>query len=297
MNLLNWFERKTAKWPNLMMILIGCYIVGFILSYVFPLGLYYVVFEPSLIFRGEVWRLFSFLLYAGAGDNLFMTLITCFIYFSISKTLEQILGRARVNFFLISGLVITLISGFLMFFILGTGMMLTPIYLYSSLFTLLALIYPDAQFLLFFFIPIKGKYMIFLTAALYLLDIIRCFASGGALTGFAIIIMVLAAVLNLILFITLNGGGSRKTVNIRAYQAQKKMRQAFEQPKMEYRHKCRICGRTEKTNPELQFRYCSKCLNGSEYCSDHIYTHMHLSKDGSEILDYTENNGDNAPKY
>ncbi|MDD7326674.1 MAG: hypothetical protein PUG68_02565, partial [Lachnospiraceae bacterium] len=42
------------------------------------------------------------------------------------------------------------------------------------------------------------------------------------------------------------------------------------------KHKCCICGRTELTNPELDFRYCTKCNGNYEYCSDHLFTHTHV---------------------
>lgn len=42
------------------------------------------------------------------------------------------------------------------------------------------------------------------------------------------------------------------------------------------RHKCAICGRTELTNPELEFRFCSKCNGNYEYCQDHLFTHKHI---------------------
>lgn len=41
-------------------------------------------------------------------------------------------------------------------------------------------------------------------------------------------------------------------------------------------HKCSICGRTNLTNPELSFRYCSKCEGNHEYCQDHLFTHEHV---------------------
>lgn len=40
-------------------------------------------------------------------------------------------------------------------------------------------------------------------------------------------------------------------------------------------HKCAVCGRTEKDDENLEFRYCSKCIGGFEYCMDHIFTHEH----------------------
>ena len=45
---------------------------------------------------------------------------------------------------------------------------------------------------------------------------------------------------------------------------------------VEYKHKCAVCGRTDATNPELEFRYCSKCNGVYEYCSDHLFTHEHI---------------------
>ena len=42
------------------------------------------------------------------------------------------------------------------------------------------------------------------------------------------------------------------------------------------RHKCAICGKSEKDDPNLEFRFCSKCNGNYEYCSEHLYTHTHV---------------------
>lgn len=42
------------------------------------------------------------------------------------------------------------------------------------------------------------------------------------------------------------------------------------------RHRCAICGRTEITNPELEFRFCSKCNGNYEYCNEHLFSHTHV---------------------
>ena len=42
------------------------------------------------------------------------------------------------------------------------------------------------------------------------------------------------------------------------------------------RHKCAVCGRTEETNPELEFRFCSKCDGNYEDCQEHLFTHVHV---------------------
>lgn len=50
-------------------------------------------------------------------------------------------------------------------------------------------------------------------------------------------------------------------------------------------HRCAVCGRTEITNPELEFRYCSKCEGAYEYCSDHIFTHIHVKNGDKSSFD------------
>ena len=42
------------------------------------------------------------------------------------------------------------------------------------------------------------------------------------------------------------------------------------------KHKCAVCGRTERDGENLEFRFCSKCNGNYEYCQDHLYTHEHV---------------------
>ena len=44
------------------------------------------------------------------------------------------------------------------------------------------------------------------------------------------------------------------------------------------KHKCAICGRTKLDDPNLVFRYCSKCEGNYEYCQDHLFTHKHVKR-------------------
>jgi len=43
----------------------------------------------------------------------------------------------------------------------------------------------------------------------------------------------------------------------------------------EARHRCYTCGKTNLTNPEMDFRYCSKCADDACYCPEHIFSHQH----------------------
>ena len=41
-------------------------------------------------------------------------------------------------------------------------------------------------------------------------------------------------------------------------------------------HRCAVCGKTKDENPELEFRFCSKCKGNYEYCQNHLFTHSHV---------------------
>ncbi len=72
----------------------------------------------------------------------------------------------------------------------------------------------------------------------------------------------------------LNGGSSPGFRKIRFIRPEKKT--ASPGKGMVSRHKCAICGRTELSNPELSFRFCSKCAGNYEYCQEHLFTHKHI---------------------
>ncbi len=40
-------------------------------------------------------------------------------------------------------------------------------------------------------------------------------------------------------------------------------------------HRCATCGKTERDDPLLDFRGCSECAHGEEYCPAHIRDHVH----------------------
>jgi hypothetical protein len=42
------------------------------------------------------------------------------------------------------------------------------------------------------------------------------------------------------------------------------------------RHVCYVCGKTDKSHPDLDFRYCSQCAGDQCYCPEHIRNHAHV---------------------
>ncbi len=273
---------------NLMPVLIGLYAAGYLVVTMFPEVYAFLYFDPQLILKGQVWRLVSFVMIP-SSTQLFVALITCFIYFSISRAIGMTLGLFKLNFFLISGLVIEVLAGFLYYVVMKNTMYviaLSPYYMYATLFVLFAMMYPDARFLFMFIFPIRGRYMVFVTLALYLVEVVIAFRQVAAGYGWMLVFMIVAAVLNLLLFLLLSNYTFRRrpsnVVRMQGFrraeaEAEKKIRTAP-------RHKCAVCGRTDRTHPELEFRYCTRCEGSYEYCMEHLYTHQHvtLPKDGHE---------------
>lgn len=142
------------------------------------------------------------------------------------------------------------------------------------MFMALAICMPDATVNLYFILPIKMKWML----AVYLIELVYelyLYYSTGGIVVLAIYgAQIIFALINLFLIFHL----SRIRLTRKQKQRQREFRAQMEQPKTGAtltRHKCVICGRTDVTNPELNFRYCSKCTGNKEYCQDHLFTHTH----------------------
>ena len=89
-------------------------------------------------------------------------------------------------------------------------------------------------------------------------------------------IIALLSLLNFIVFFV-------STRNYRAVSPKEIKRKADYRHKINVaskatKHKCAVCGKTEKDGEDMVFRFCSKCDGAYEYCSEHLYTHKHVTK-------------------
>ena len=95
-----------------------------------------------------------------------LALIAFYFYYFIGTTLERQWGTARFNIYFFSGIILTVIYGFLVYFIAHMAVSLTAEYIYLSMFFSFAALFPDMQVLLFFILPVKMKYIALADAAL-----------------------------------------------------------------------------------------------------------------------------------
>jgi len=276
LNWLNKLERKFGRYAihNLTLYLIGGYIIGFGVYMFVPNLLNLLTLEPAYILHGQIWRIISWVLIPPSG-NIFTTVIMMLFYYSLGTALERTWGAFRYNVYIFSGILFTVIGAFLLYLIVGVdavgyGVFFSTYYINMSIFLAFAVSYPDMEVLLYFILPIKMKWMALVYAALTIYDLVR----GNLFTRIAII----ASLLNFIVFFL----SSR---NVKPYMPKEQMRkrkfkQEQERPHMTYaggaRHRCAVCGRTELDDPNLEFRFCSKCNGNYEYCQDHLFTHEHV---------------------
>lgn len=180
-------------------------------------------------------------------------------------------------------------------------------YILTSIFLAYAATFPDAVVLFMFILPLKVKWL----GVLYVLDMaytVYQYATSPLTSGLVWVLCMAmgASLLNFVVFFLMTRDWARYSPNeIRRKNAWKRGTQGKtmsgrwrEVPNAGGQttggrasgpvhmkgtqpvHKCAICGRTEVSNPDLEFRYCSKCEGGYEYCQDHLFTHVH-ARNGS----------------
>jgi hypothetical protein len=298
------FERKFGKYAikNLTLILIGCYVIGYIMQYVNSNFLNWLTLDVyQIITKIQVWRVITWIIVPPETFDIF-TVIMLFFYYSIGTTMERTMGTYKYNVFIFRGILVTVLFAFVCFafsyflpallpetrvivldYMLKYGQEPTKIqilqnlwqvfslsfstyYINMSIFLAFAIVYPEMQVLLMFVIPIKVKW-------LGILDLVLLgysFIVGGVFGKFAIG----AALINVAIFFFMvrNLSHLRPSQIKRRAEFQHKVQKAQSITK----HKCAICGQTECDDPNLEFRFCSKCNGNYEYCEKHLYTHEHV---------------------
>ena len=292
---MNFIDRLEKRYPNfgvsnLMIYVIAISGLGMLISMVNPYIYYqYLSLDFYQIFHhGQVWRLITFLLCPSAGGSgssgLFWFVIMAWVYYSIGSNLERIWGSIRFTLFYLSGIVMILVVTLAAYLIMGIvypaqevgiwlGMQVTLEYVTESLFLAFALVFPDVQFLLFFIIPVKAKWLSIFYFALDAYQIIQ----GIMMKSYYPVALIVVSLINIFIFFFFAKGRP----GMAAHARQTKRKAEFKQKMHESRekgpiHRCAICGRTELDAPELDFRYCSKCDGRYEYCSEHLFTHEHV---------------------
>lgn len=225
-------------------------------------------FSRYYILHGQLWRLITFIFVPDSQGILWFAL-SMYFYWFIGSNLEREWGSGKFTIYYGTGVLMTIICG------LCTGFA-SMSYVNLSLFLAFATLFPNLQFLVFFIIPVKAKWLAWLDAALLAIN----FVSALVTLRWASAILIVISLLNYLIFFwndlmyyvrRQRRSTSRQAMNFkRAAQAKKEAKG--------YIHKCAVCGRTDTDYPDLEFRYCSKCVGYYCYCMDHINNHVHITE-------------------
>ena len=275
------YQHRRKGIPNLMLyVALGSALVTVMSSFDGSATLYNMLcFDRNAILHGQVWRLitYPFTYYTG---NLLLTAISLLCYYSLGRAMENIWGTFRFNLFYFTGVI--LMDVYCMIF----GGQATAYYLNLSLFLSYATLYPDAQFLFLYFIPVKAWVFALIDLVILLQSLL--------VYPFPYNLFPVVALLNYFLFFgkdVLNVIPMSWRANLsRLFRRKTKTTKAKTIPfpsagsyqattatvKQPYTHRCTVCGRTDISDPQLEFRYCSRCNGYHCYCEDHISNHTHI---------------------
>ncbi len=235
---------------------------------------YLLAFSADGLLHGQLWRLVTFVLVPGSSNLIFLA-ISLYFYYFIGRTVEEQWGQAKFAVYYLTGMLFQIVFGLLVYVLAGLNIVFTGYYLNLGLFFAFATFFPDMRVLLFFFIPIKVKWLAVVDLAFFIWEMV--------VTSFPANLLPVVILLHYLVFC---GGWlfdylrparfkqRAKTVSFKR-EAERIRREQASQP---YRFKCAVCGRTDASNPELEFRYCSRCAGYHCFCMDHINNHVHFTE-------------------
>ena len=271
MKIIDKLERRISWFAirNLTIYIVAGSMIVWFLDYVFiNFGLNErLALNPLMVFQGEVWRLISFIFINSFGSSPLSMLLELYFIFMVGRNLEACWGSFRLTLYYFLGLIVTIIVSLI------TGVTVVGArYIHLSLFFAFASIAPEMRILLFFIIPVKIKWLAWVSWAFLAFEFIMSQSWGHRL-------IIVAPLVSYILFFW------HDIINtIRRNRVASKNKLTYERRKTEARvikasfHKCEICGLTEIDAPDMDFRYCSKCNGNYEYCMNHLSNHHHRSE-------------------
>jgi membrane associated rhomboid family serine protease len=252
---MSWLDRLERRFgflaiPGLCRLLVGFTVLVFVLILLNPDFLNVITLDPARVRRGEVWRLFTYIFVPPSLSPLWLLLALWFLWF-IGDGLERAWGAFRLTLYFLVGMIGTTIAAF--FF----GSNFSNQMLVSSLFFAFARFYPDVVIYILFILPAKIKWLAWAWGLFLLVGFLTQTNSYRA--------ALIAAFSNYLIFFgpeIFHAARHRREVSTRRQRFEGESRGAAEPL-----HKCAVCGATELSDPNLEFRV---ARDGEEYCVPHL---------------------------
>jgi membrane associated rhomboid family serine protease len=231
-------------------ILVGFAALVFGLAWLLPGYISMLTLDPDKNRHGEVWRLVTYIFIPQTLSPLWFLFALWFLWW-VGEGVERAWGAFRLTLYFIVGMIGTTIAAF--FF----GSNFSNSMLMASLFFAFARFYPEELIYVLFILPVRIKWLAWISAAV----LVAGFFMGTNSYRAALI----AAFANYLIFF-----GPEHLYEARHRRDVSTRRRRFEvqsKPEAESLHKCAVCGATELTDPNLEFRV---ARDGEEYCMKHL---------------------------
>ncbi len=270
MNWLNRLERKFGRYAitNLPLYIVVLYAIGAAFDILSGGVVYYqyLALNPFLILHGQIWRLVTFLVATPSTSIIFLVFVLLF-YYSIGQSLTQVWGAFKFNMYVLVGILGTIAAAFIVYALTRNPLLfMDTSYVNLSMFLAYAAIFPEMRVYIYGIIPIKVKWLAILDVVVLAIG----FVQGDMGTRISVVV----GLLNFLLFYF----STRNYRRVSPKEVHRKIRykRQVSRNSRGARHECAVCHRTELDDPNLEFRYCSKCNGNYEYCNEHLFTHTHV---------------------
>jgi hypothetical protein len=243
--------------PGLLRIIVAFNALVFLLLIAKPEFKEWLELRPDRIMAGEVWRLVTFVFIPQVNFGSEFAVLWEFVYLNflwlMGEGLEQAWGSFKLNFFYLLGMIGTSVAALCFNDSDATGLFLN-----LSLFFAFATLFPNYPVLLFFVLPIRVKWIALGVFVLVILPLL----AGPATTRLSIGV----SLLNYAVFFGADWVAYWRQSG-RAVQRQQQSHLGQPADEETTLHHCKVCGRTEATSPDLDFRVAD---DGEEYCLAHL---------------------------
>ena len=258
MDLISTLEKRFGSWaiPNLTLYLIAIQLIGVALLVGGYAKYEDLALVGGLVQVGQWTRLLSFMMIPKTLSPIWL-FFAFYIFYLMGSSLEREWGTFRFNLYILMGYLFTIAAAFI-----APSAVITNYFFLGGVFLAFATLFPNMEFRLFFILPVKVKWLGWLTVTLYILTLLSAEAGSR--------LCVVTAFANYALFFGRNFINNFKAGHRRkAFVADRAV--ADEQPI----HVCAKCGASDKSDEALHFRYCSTC--GKCFCEEHIADHDHVA--------------------
>lgn len=257
-SLLDRLERRFDRFaiPGLLRVIASFQVICFFIIKLKPGFQSQLVLTPEAWTNLEIWRFFTFCFIPNTL-SLIWILFAMIILLVIGDQLEAEWGKFRLNVYYFGSVACLWAAAIL--FGPGVGFMVgiqASTLLYSSLFLAFATVVPNYTFLIFFVLPVKVKWLALLTGAGLLYE--------AFFTPMMRIPLIIAFIPYACFALPIAWRNWRHGARV---SARRSVYQQNSLPKGDSFHVCKVCGRTEVSDPTLEFRIAG---DDEEYCVDHL---------------------------